>query len=74
MWNHAPVRDVFLVINGSGTGSNAFVHPTFEGLLSSRPVAYSTYDKPGVSAPFGNPAAVRRDYATLEHYTLGSDH
>jgi alpha-beta hydrolase superfamily lysophospholipase len=62
---------VFLVINGSGTGSNAFVHPTFEGLLSSRPVAYSTYDKPGVSAPFGDPAAVRRDYATLERYTLG---
>jgi pimeloyl-ACP methyl ester carboxylesterase len=71
VWNNAPVRDVFLVINGSGTGSSAFVHPTFEGLLSHRPVAYSTYDKPGVSAPFGDPAAVRRDYATLERYTLG---
>jgi pimeloyl-ACP methyl ester carboxylesterase len=71
VWNNAPVRDVFLIINGSGTGSNAFVHPTFAGLLSRRPVAYSTYDKPGVSAPFGDPAAVRRDYATLERYTLG---
>ena len=71
VWNNAPVRDVFLVINGSGSGSNAFVHPTFDGLLNSRPVAYSTYDKPGVSAPFGDPAAVRRDYATLERYTLG---
>ena len=71
VWNQGPVRDVFLVINGSGTGSNAFVHPTFEGLLSTRPVAYSTYDKPGVSAPFGDPGSVRRDYATLERYTLG---
>jgi hypothetical protein len=71
VWNNAPVRDVFLVINGSGTGSNAFVHPTFEGVMSSHPVAYATYDKAGVSAPFGDPAAVRRDYARLERYTLG---
>jgi pimeloyl-ACP methyl ester carboxylesterase len=71
VWNNAPVRDVFLVINGSGTGSNAFVHPSFAELLTGRPVAYSTYDKPGVSAPFGDPGAVRRDYATLERYTLG---
>ena len=71
VWNNAPVRDVFLVINGSGTLSNAFVHPSLEGLVSSRPVGYSTYDKPGISAPFGDPAAVRRDYALLERYTLG---
>ncbi len=71
VWNNAPVREVFLVINGSGTLSNAFVHPTFEGLVTSRPVAYSTYDKPGISAPFGDPAAVRRDDALLERYTLG---
>jgi hypothetical protein len=71
VWNNEPVRDVFLVINGSGTLSNAFVHPTLEGVLKTHRVAYSTYDKPGIEAPFGDPAKVRRDYSMLEHYTLG---
>jgi hypothetical protein len=71
VWNNEPVRDVFLVINGSGILSNAFVHPTFERTLDSRRVAYATYDKPGVRAPFGDPAAVRRDHAMFERYTLG---
>lgn len=62
--------DVFIVINGSGSASNAFVHPSFESLLSSRPIAYVTWDKPGVHATFGDPARVRRDGA-LERYTLG---
>ncbi|MBL8956235.1 MAG: hypothetical protein JNK82_36015 [Myxococcaceae bacterium] len=70
-WNHEPVRDAFLVINGSGTLSNAFVHRTLEGLLKARHVAYATYDKPGVFARFGDPQAVKRDDARLERYTLG---
>jgi pimeloyl-ACP methyl ester carboxylesterase len=71
VWNREPVRDVFLVINGSGNLSNAFVHPSFEEILGTHQVAYATYDKPGIRAPFGDPAAVRRDYATFERYTLG---
>ena len=71
VWNHEPVQDVFLVINGSGTGSSAFVHPTFQEVLGAYPVAYATYDKPGISAPFDDPAAVRRESATLERYTIG---
>jgi hypothetical protein len=70
-WNQEPVRDVFLVISGSGNLSNAFVHPAFEEILGTQRVAYATYDKPGIRAPFGDPAAVRRDYATFEQYTLG---
>jgi hypothetical protein len=71
VWNQEPVRDVFLVINGSGNLSNAFVHPTFEDLVSTHRVAYSTYDKPGIRAPFDDPAEVRRDDALFERYTLG---
>lgn len=47
VWNQEPVRDVFLVINGSGNLSNAFVHPSFEEILGPHRVAYATYDKPG---------------------------
>jgi hypothetical protein len=71
VWNNEPVRNVFLVINGSGKLSNAFVHPSLEGALHTHRIAYATYDKPGIQAPFGDPAAVRRDYAALERYTLG---
>jgi pimeloyl-ACP methyl ester carboxylesterase len=71
VWNQDPVRDVFLVINGSGLLSNAFVHPTFEEVMGTHRIAYSTYDKPGVWAPFGDPAAVHRDGALLQRYTLG---
>jgi hypothetical protein len=70
-WNQEQVRDVFLVISGSGNRSNAFVHPSFEEIVSTQRVAYATYDKPGIRAPFGDPAAVRRDYAIFEKYTLG---
>lgn len=71
VWNQEPVRDVFLVISGSGTLSNAFVHPSFEEILGTHRVAYATYDKPGIRAPFGDPAAVQRDYSILGRYTLG---
>jgi hypothetical protein len=65
------VKDVFLVIHGSGPASSAFVRPSFEGLLRSRAVAYTTYDKPGVRAPFGDPRSVRHVDAALARYTLG---
>jgi len=71
VWNRAPVRDVFLVVNGSGIGSSAFVHPSFKDALATGAVAYATFDKPGVRAPFDDPAAVRRDDAVLARYTLG---
>lgn len=71
VWDRAPVRDVFLIVNGSGTGSSAFVHPSFKTAIASRPVAYATFDKPGIRAPFDDPAAVQRDDATLARYTLG---
>jgi hypothetical protein len=71
VWNREPVRDVFLVVNGSGIGSNAFLHPTFEDAIATRPIAYATFAKPGVRAPFDDPAAVRRDDAILARYTLG---
>jgi hypothetical protein len=71
VWNHEPVRDVFVVVNGSGTLSNAFVASSFDGVMSSAPIAYLTFDKPGVRAPFGDPAALRRDDAVLQRYTLG---
>lgn len=70
-WNREPVGDVMLVIGGSGHQSNAFVHPSFEDLLGTQRVAYATYDKPGIRAPFGDPAAVQRDVPTFERYTLG---
>jgi predicted esterase len=71
-WSHEPVRDVFLVINGSGTGSNAFVHPSLARPMSLHPVAYLTYDKPGIEARFGDGPRVRhRDDGSLQKYTLG---
>jgi hypothetical protein len=63
VWTREPVRDVFVVINGSGTLSNAFIHPSFEGVMSTHPVAYSTYDKPGIRAPFDDPAPASRNDA-----------
>jgi hypothetical protein len=71
VWNQEPVRDVFVVINGSGILSNAFVHPSFQKVLSTHRVAYATYDKPGIRAPFDDPAAVSRNDALIERYTLG---
>jgi hypothetical protein len=71
VWNREPVRDVFLVVNGSGIGSNAFLHPSFKDTITTSPIAYATFDKPGIRAPFDDPAAVRRDDAILARYTLG---
>jgi hypothetical protein len=59
VWNREAVRDVFLVISGSGHLSNAFVHPSFEEILGTHQVAYATYDKPGIH------------HSIFERYTLG---
>jgi pimeloyl-ACP methyl ester carboxylesterase len=71
VWDQEPARDVFVVIAGSGTLSNAFVHPALEETIHTRQVAYLTFDKPGIRAPFGDPAAARRHDAVLQRYTLG---
>src|SRR5690242_4359642 len=71
VWNREQVREVFLVLNGSGIRSNAFVHRSFKDTITTSPIAYATFDKPGIRAPFDDPAAVRRDDAILARYTLG---
>ena len=47
------------------------MHPAFEQIVSTQGVAYASYDKPGIGARFGDPAAARRDYTIFEKYTLG---
>jgi hypothetical protein len=70
-WNAAEVQHVFLWMSGSGVFSSAFVHPSIEHALEVSPVAYLTLDKPGIRAPFEDPAALRVDHAVLEQYTQG---
>lgn len=62
---------MFLGVNGSGSLSNAFVHRSFEALMNTHAVANAVFDEPGVRAPFGDPAAVRRDDPLFQRYTLG---
>jgi pimeloyl-ACP methyl ester carboxylesterase len=57
--------------HGTGPASVAFVHPSAIDLLRTNPIAYLTFDKPGVRAPFGDPAALRRDDAAFERHTQG---
>jgi pimeloyl-ACP methyl ester carboxylesterase len=72
VWNQEPVRDVFLILNGSGTLSNAFVPQVFEPVLQAGQVALVICNKPGIHAPFGDPAAVQRDDALMRQYTLAT--
>ena len=51
-WNSPDVQHVFLWMNGTGLYSSAFVHPSVEGALKVNSVAYLTFDKPGIRAPF----------------------
>jgi hypothetical protein len=71
-WNHGPVADVLLTLAGTGTGSIAFVHETSWAMLDTRRAAYLTFDKPGVSATFGDPAAVRIEDEPFKRHTQGS--
>lgn len=54
--NRAPVRDVFLVVNGSGIGSSAFVHPSFKALITTGPVP----TRPSTSRGSGRRSTIRR--------------
>lgn len=71
-WNHGPVTDVLLSLGGTGTGSIAFVHDTSRAMLDTGRAAYLTFDKPGVSATFGDPASVHIDDEPFMRHTQGS--
>ena len=64
----APVAHVVLWMGGTGTGSTAFVPDE----LRLPHTAVVTYDKPGVHAPFGDPAAVRIDDDPFRRHTQGT--
>jgi hypothetical protein len=65
VWNNEPVTDVVLSLQGSGTGTNAFVPDFADAVLASRPAAYVTFDKPGVHATFGDRSSRTRDLEQL---------
>jgi hypothetical protein len=64
-----PVQHVVLVLNGTGTRSNAFLPAPFEGMVRDRAVLYATLDRPGITASFGAPDAATKDDAALEAAT-----
>lgn len=64
-----PIEHVVLVMNGTGTRSNAFLPAAFEDMVRDRPVLYATLDRPGISASFGAPDAATKDDARLEAST-----
>jgi pimeloyl-ACP methyl ester carboxylesterase len=70
-WNSPQVQHVFLWMNGTGVYSSAFVHPSVEAALKVNPAAYLTFDKPGIRAPFRDPAKLRVNDHELEQYTQG---
>ena len=70
-WNSPDVQHVFLWMNGTGVYSSAFVHPSVDAALKVNPVAYLTFDKPGIVAPFEDPATLSVDDDALEQYTQG---
>jgi pimeloyl-ACP methyl ester carboxylesterase len=70
-WNSARVQHVVLQMNGTGLYSSAFVHPSAEAALDRNPVAYATFDKPGIRAPFQDPANVSVNSGELARYTQG---
>ena len=70
-WNNPDVQHVFLWMNGTGVYSSAFVHPSVEAALNVNPVAYLTFDKPGIRAPFQDPAKLSVNDDELAQYTQG---
>lgn len=66
------VRDVIVGLNGTGTGSSAFVPPAPAAVLATRPVAYVTFDKPGISARFGDPIPTDTEPSRLARHTFGT--
>jgi pimeloyl-ACP methyl ester carboxylesterase len=61
-------RVVILWMGGTGLGSSAFVPAD----LDVPHAAIITFDKPGVRAPFGDPAKVTIDDAVFRRYTQGT--
>lgn len=70
-WNSPGVQHVVLAMNGTGLYSSAFVHPSADDALNVNPTAYLTFDKPGIRAPFQDPAALSVNDDELERYTQG---
>jgi hypothetical protein len=70
-WNSADVQHVFLWMNGTGIYSSAFVHPSVTKALKVNPAAYLTFDKPGIQAPFQDPAKLIVNDDELKQYTQG---
>ena len=70
-WNSPNVQHVFLWMNGTGVYSSAFIHPSVEEALNVNPAAYLTFDKPGIHAPFQDPARLSVNDDELEQYTQG---
>jgi len=70
-WSRPDVQHVLLWMGGTGLYSNAFVHPTAEDALNTNPAAYLTIDKPGIRAPFGDPAKLDINDNELQQYTQG---
>ena len=58
-------------MNGTGLYSSAFVHPSADHALNANPTAYVTFDKPGIRAPFQDPAALSVNDDELQRYTQG---
>jgi hypothetical protein len=71
-WRDPSVTDVVVGLYGTGTRSSAFLPEAVEPLLAYRPVAYATLDKPGISAPFGDPMPARIDADILGNHTQGT--
>jgi pimeloyl-ACP methyl ester carboxylesterase len=70
-WNSPDVQHVFLWMNGTGVYSSAFIHPSVEAALKVNRAAYLTFDKPGIRAPFQDPAELSVNDDELEQYTQG---
>jgi pimeloyl-ACP methyl ester carboxylesterase len=70
-WNSPNVQHVFLWMSGTGVYSSAFIHPSVEDALNVNPVAYLTFDKPGIRAPFQDPAKLSVNDGELAQYTQG---
>src|SRR4051812_18638236 len=67
-WNSPDVQHVLLWMSGTGVYSSAFVHPSAEAALQVNPVAYLTFDKPGIRAPFRDPAKLSVNDDELAQY------
>jgi pimeloyl-ACP methyl ester carboxylesterase len=72
VWNNEPVTDVVLSLPGTGTGTSAFVPALADAVLTARPAAYLTFDKPGVRATFGDQRSVMIDDAPFARHTEGT--